>query len=155
MLPYVLGSPVGETASAVFAGIGAEHGRGHVFRGVLEGIVYMHVWHTRALATSYDWEGPIRLGGGISRSPLYVQMVADALGEPVSVVTGDEVGAFGAAAVAALGTGRFSSIDEAQELVGLADPVAPRPELRAHWEGLIARLDALGDSLGPWWERSA
>lgn len=155
MLPYVLGSPIGESASAAFAGIGAEHGRGHVFRGVLEGIVYMHVWHTRALATSYEWEAPIRLGGGISRSPLYVQMVADAMGEPISVVRGDEVGAFGAAAVAALGVGHFSSIDEAQELVELAEPVAPRAELRGHWDALIARLDALGDSLGPWWEGSA
>jgi len=151
MLPYVLGSPVGETASSAFAGISAEHTRGHLFRGVLEGIVYMHVWHTRALRTSYAWEGPIRLGGGIARSPLYVQLVADAMGEPVSVVRGDEVGAFGAAAVAALGVGQFSSIDEAQALVDIAEPVRPRAELRGYWDGVIARLDELSRVLGPWW----
>ena len=155
LLPYVLGSPLGEAPTAALAGVRGAHERAHVFRGVLEGIVYMHVWHTRALASRYAWEGPIRLGGGISRSPLYVQMVADAMGEPISVVRGDEVGAFGAAAVAALGTGRFTSIDEAQELVELADPVAPRPDLRAHWDERIARLDALADSLGPWWEARA
>ncbi|WP_119695943.1 FGGY-family carbohydrate kinase [Microbacterium halotolerans] len=155
MLPYLLGSPLGDAPTAAFAGIGAGHGRGHVFRGVLEGIVCMHVWHTRALATSYDWSGPIRLGGGISRSPLYVQMVADAMGQPVSVVRGDEVGAFGAAAVAALGVGHFASIDEAQELVELADPVVPRVELAGHWQRIVARFDALNDSLAPWWNENA
>lgn len=154
MLPFVLGSPLGDAPSATFAGLRAGHGRGHMFRGVLEGIAYMHVWHTRALASSYSWDEPIRLGGGISRAPLYAQMVADAMGQPVSVVRGDEVGAFGAAAVAAVGVGRFSSIDEAQELVELSDPVRSRPELRAHWEALITRFDELSDALTPWWERA-
>lgn len=155
LLPFVLGSPLGDAPTGVLAGVRGDHGRAQVFRGVLEGIVYMHVWHTRALASQYSWEGPIRLGGGISRSPLYVQLVADAMGEPISVVRGDEVGAFGAAAVAALGTGHFTSIDEAQELVALADPVAPRTELRADWDRRIARLDALAEGLGPWWEAEA
>ena len=119
---------------------------------VLEGIAYMHVWHTRALAERYEWDEPIRLGGGISRSPVFVQLVADALGRPVSVVRGDEVGAFGAAAVAALGTDGFASIEEAQELVEIADPVEPRTAKRAWWDEKIGRLDALADALGPWWE---
>lgn len=152
LLPFMLGSPLGDAPTGALAGIRATHERAHVFRGVLEGIAYMHVWHTRALAERYEWDEPIRLGGGISRSPVFVQLVADALGRPVSVVRGDEVGAFGAAAVAALGTDGFASIEEAQELVEIADPVEPRTATRAWWDEKIGRLDALADALGPWWE---
>ncbi|MGI6877267.1 FGGY-family carbohydrate kinase [Microbacterium sp. gxy059] len=154
MLPFVQGSPdLGDAASGALTGVRSGHGPGHVFRGVLEGIAYMHVWHTRALAERYAWDEPVRLGGGISRSPLFAQLVADALGQPVRVVRNDEAGAFGAAAVAALGVGRFASIDEAQDLVDLDAPVGPRPEARAYWDEKIARLDRLADQLTPWWEQ--
>ncbi|SFN36253.1 FGGY-family carbohydrate kinase [Mycetocola miduiensis] len=152
ILPFLVDSPIGAEASGTFAGVRASHTRAHVLRGALEGIVLMHCWHTRALADRFTWDEPVLLGGGLSRSALYVQLVANALRSPVSVVKSEEAGAFGAALVAGVAVGVFDTVEQAQnELVTRAPAVSPTAESAGYWEGLSSSFDALLSALDPWW----
>ncbi|MFB2556948.1 FGGY-family carbohydrate kinase [Herbiconiux liangxiaofengii] len=155
MLPFLFDSPLGADSSAALAGVRGWHTPAHVLRGALEGIALMHVWHTRALGERFDWDEPVVLGGGIARAPLYVQLVANALRSPVTVVQNEEAGAFGAAAVAGVSVGVFASVEEAQELVEQSAPVQPTAESAGYWAEVIRSFDEATAALGPWWAARA
>jgi L-xylulokinase len=156
ILPFVVNSPLGSEPSGTIAGIRSWHTPAHVLRGALEGIVLMHSWHTRALAERFTWDDPVVLGGGLSRSPLYVQLVANALRSPITVVDSDEAGAFGAALVAGVAVGVFDSVEQAQdELVSRAPAVHPTTESAGYWGNLVSSFDSLLSSMGPWWSEEA
>jgi xylulokinase len=55
----------------------------------------------------------IRLGGGGSRGPLWRQIQADIYGREVEILAADEGAAYGAALLAGVGAGAWSSVDEA------------------------------------------
>src|SRR5690606_20339497 len=57
----------------------------------------------------------LRLAGGGARSPLWAQMLADALAAPVIVAEGTEYGARGAVINAAVAIGLYGSYAEAVE----------------------------------------
>lgn len=154
LLPYLYGAPFEATASGTLAGLRGRHTRAHVVRGLLEGITLMHWRHVGALAEKFSWDEPVLLGGGLSRSPLYAQLVADALAAPVQVVRTDEAGAFGAAALAGVGAGVFESVEAVQRLVQLTAPVEPRPGSRGYWERVTGSFTRLHCDLEPWWEET-
>ena len=148
-LPYLYASPFGEKPSGTFAGLRGWHSRGHMLRAVLEGIVSMHVWHCDALSDSFSWDRLIRLGGGLSNSPLYSQLVADALNTDIQVVMNEETGSFGAAALAALGMGTYSGMNEISSTITGAKEYSPLSDNRGYGEEknssfieLIADLDS-------------
>ena len=153
LLPYVFASPIGQSPSGTFLGLRSWHTPAHLLRGVLEGIVMMHVWHCDALATAFDLPTKARLGGGLSRSGLYSQMVSDALGVTVETVDSDETGAYGAAALAALGTGQLDALTTALNRVQIRHSYSPRPDLADYW---AKRKQLFWDSfsaLDPLWKR--
>jgi xylulokinase len=57
----------------------------------------------------------IRLGGGGARSSLWRQIQANVYGQAVEVLAAEEGGAYGAALLAGVGSGEWSSVDEACE----------------------------------------
>lgn len=152
VLPYLHASPLGADATATVAGLRGDHTRAHLFRGVLEGIALMHAWHIGALEERFDTRHTVLLGGGLAHSPLYVQLVANALRRPVQVVVNDEAGAFGAAAIAAVAAGIFADIDLAQDRVQRSEPVYPTAESADYWAGVRASWDGLAEALAPWWK---
>ena len=79
-------------------------------------------------------------------------MIADMLGRPVKVAAEAETGALGAAMAAAVGTGRYSSLDEAAEVM-VAPPrvVAPCPAMKDFYARRFALWQAVEKSLVPHW----
>ena len=156
ILPFLVDSPLGAQASSVFAGIRGWQTSAHIVRGVLEGVALMHFWHTRALAEKFTWEEPVLLSGGVSRSPLYAQLVANALRMPVRVIDTVEAGAFGAAAVAGVSLGMFNSIESAQEeFVRRGAVITPTAESAGYWSDVQAAFDELIAATEPWWAAQA
>lgn len=102
--PYLYGSPHGPQASGGFLGLHGWHDRGDLIRAVIEGIAFNHRVHVDALCEGFQ-PTEARLTGGISRSPLYAQVFADALGLPVTVTDTEEAAAWGAALCAGAGVG--------------------------------------------------
>jgi gluconokinase len=115
VLPYFAGerSPHwNPDARGVIAGLGLEHTRAHIARAVLEGVAYClaDVWDV--LSGQNELLLPARLTGGVTRSPLWPQIIADVLGVPLALTEAADASAVGAAMLAQLALGYAASIDE-------------------------------------------
>jgi xylulokinase len=104
-------------ARAAFIGLTASHTRAHLIRAVLEGVAFS----LKDTFTILDEIGvparQIRLGGGGARSPLWRQIQADVYGSEVEILAAEEGAAYGAAILAGVGAGYWSSIDQACDAV--------------------------------------
>jgi len=116
--PYLFGSPYGDVASGSFVGLHGWHNRGDMLKAVLEGIVFNHRTHVEALRDGFA-VSEIRLTGGSSRNPVFVQMFADVLNAPVTVTSTDEAAALGAALCAGAAVGLFKTPQEGARQVGM------------------------------------
>ena len=129
--PYLMGERtphLDPNARAALIGLTASHKRGHVVRAILEGVAFS----LRDSFTLFSEMGVpvknIRLGGGGARSPLWRQIQADVYGREVEVLEAEEGAAYGAAILAGVGAGVWSSVDAAcQEIVKVAQRVNPQP----------------------------
>jgi xylulokinase len=114
--PYLMGERtphLDPKARAALVGLAANHTRAHVLRAILEGVAFS----LRDTLTIFaEMEVPvesIRLGGGGSRGPLWRRIQADIYGREVEILAADEGAAYGAALLAGVGVGAWSSVDEA------------------------------------------
>lgn len=149
--PYTFASPFGSEPSGSFLGLRSWHTPAHLLRATLEGIVWMHIWHVGALSDAFTWNNTARLGGGLANSPLYSQMVADALNLRIEVVGNEETGGFGAAALAATGTGFLSHYDDAKAFVEVSRTHEPDPVSVDYWIKRTELFRTTHDTLRPLW----
>ena len=151
--PFLFGSPMGPTASAGFFGLRGWQDRGTLLRAVIEGIAFNHRTHVDALRDGFAPQAA-RLTGGISRSPLFAQLFADALGMPVSVSATDEAAAWGAALCAGAAVGLFvSPRHDPRDMSTLVQTYAPDPDRRAALAERYAVFTELTKALAPIWPR--
>ncbi|MGH9546348.1 MAG: xylulokinase [Terriglobales bacterium] len=128
--PYLMGERtphLDPNARAALIGLTASHNRGHIVRAILEGVAFS----LRDSFTLFAEMGvpvqSIRLGGGGARSALWRQIQADVYGQEVEVLEAEEGAAYGAAILAGVGSGAWSSVDAAcNEIVKVAQRVAPQ-----------------------------
>lgn len=99
-------------ARAQFTGLHTGTGRAELARAVLEGLAYSIRDCFEACPEPLS---EVRLSGGAARSAALCKIVADVLGKPVVLTTGEEAAARGVAIVAAAGAGVFPSLDRATE----------------------------------------
>jgi gluconokinase len=116
MLPYLTGerSPYWDPdATAVILGLGLQHSRSHIARAAMEGVAYClaNIWEVLH-GSLRDGGKPVFLTGGISRNPVWSQIVADVLGVPMRSVEAADASAVGAAMVGHLALGNVSSLEE-------------------------------------------
>lgn len=149
--PYLYGSPHGPQASGGFFGLHGWHDRGDLIRAVIEGIAFNHRVHVDALREGFR-PTEARLTGGISRSPLYAQIFADALGLPVTVTETDEAAAWGAALCAGAGVGLFADPTADPRNLGLVT-YAPDPARSAALQDRYRLHCDLAAALAPFWPR--
>jgi gluconokinase len=117
-LPYLLGerAPVWDAqASAVFFGIRSHHTTHHFMRAIMEGVAFALLQVMELLENSVGPARNIYCSGGFTKSPLWVQWLADCFGKPMIVSGTGDASATGAARMgwAALG---YESSSEAQQL---------------------------------------
>ncbi|NNE99470.1 MAG: xylulokinase [Pyrinomonadaceae bacterium] len=116
--PYLMGERtphVDPNARASLIGLTASHTNAHVVRAILEGVAFslkdcLEVFRELDLPI-----GRIRLGGGGAKSDLWRKIQADIYGQTVETIAAEEGAAFGAALLAGVGAGAWSSIDDASE----------------------------------------
>lgn len=115
-LPYLTGErcPYPDPrARGAFIGLTARHTRGHLARAVLEGVALSMAQIldlVRALGISPD---ELRMSGGGAASTLWRRIHAAAFGLPITSLNTAQGSAYGAAILAAVGAGAWSSVDEA------------------------------------------
>ncbi len=115
-LPYLMGERTPHLDSRVrggWIGLTASHTRADLIRSVIEGVSYSQkdgLDIIEALGTRVD---AVRASGGGARSAFWRQMLADVFGKRVATLETQEGSAYGAALLAAVGTGEFASVQEA------------------------------------------
>lgn len=131
-LPYLMGerTPYSDPdARGSFIGLQVSHHRGHMTRAVLEGVIYGLRDSLEIIKDMGMNVRQVRLSGGGAKSGLWRQIVADVFGLPVCIPNSTEGPAFGAAILAAVGAGAYSSVDEAcRALIAITEEVNPIPE---------------------------
>lgn len=119
-------------ARGVLLGLGMEHGPAHVARAALEGIAFRLRSVVGAVA---ELSGPlteIRASGGLSRSPLWGQILADVLDRDVMVPAEVEGSAYGAFALGRLALGLAPDLNGAVDRVRIEHLYRPGPAARRY-----------------------
>ena len=116
-LPYLSGTRCPENdplSKGIYFGLSLDHGREHLVRSTMEGVVYSLRSDLDLLETltGKKPETMIASGGG-ARGRLFLQMQADIFQKPIYTTESAEQSCLGAAMTAAVGTGHFSSFEEA------------------------------------------
>jgi xylulokinase len=115
-LPYLNGERTPHAdpqARGCFVGLNLTHQRGHLTRSVMEGITFAL---RDSLEIIQSLEVPvrqIRASGGGSKNPFWRQMQADVFGKKITTLEVEQGPAYGVALLAAVGAGRFRSIEDA------------------------------------------
>ena len=133
-LPYLTGERTPHAdpnARGCFIGLSLRHGRSAIIRSIMEGATYAM---RDCLEVINEMRIPIReirLSGGGARSDFWRQMQADVYGRRVSMINAEEGPAFGAALLAAAGTGRFKGVVEAcSALIKVTSSTDPQAEAK-------------------------
>ncbi len=115
-LPYLSGerTPHADSdARGMFVGLNLRHTKAHMVRAVMEGVAFGlrdSLELVRELGVDV---GEIVLAGGGAKSPLWRQIQADVFGQKVCTLSVTDAAPFGAALLAGVGAGVFSSCAEA------------------------------------------
>ncbi|MCA9961981.1 MAG: xylulokinase, partial [Anaerolineales bacterium] len=116
-LPYLTGERTPHPdplARGAFVGLTVRHTRDHMTRAVLEGVAF-------GLRDSFELMknagiaqiNQVRISGGGAKSPVWRQILADVFQAELVTVNTAEGAAYGAALLAATGTGAFTTVEEA------------------------------------------
>jgi glycerol kinase len=139
-----LGTPfLHDGARGLLAGLTRGSSTEHVVRAALEGVAHRCVDVCETLALG---ERPLRVDGGLARSELLLQMLADFSGCEVQRAAETETTALGCALLAGLAVGVFESPAVCRERVAAAtrffpsDPPGGRAAVRARWRAIVERV---------------
>ena len=137
-LPYLMGerSPLLDSdARGAFIGLSNIHTKGDMIRAVMEGVAYsqrqcLDVFREMGV----DVSDMAACGGG-GRSPFWRQMLADLYGCPVKTIASEQGPALGAAILAGVGAGLYSSVaDGCKAAVHAGEIQQPKAENSAAYE---------------------
>ncbi|MEN8161026.1 MAG: NAD(P)-dependent oxidoreductase, partial [Myxococcota bacterium] len=122
-----LAFPVGDLALSHLVG-SPETGRAQLLRASVEGLAFAlraNLEQIRAVAPA---EAMVRIGGGMSRSRVFAELIASVLDAPVERVTRPEATALGAALCAGVGAGVYADLAEAGRSLPAPERVEPDAE---------------------------
>jgi xylulokinase len=151
-LPYFLGekSPLHDPdLRGAFLGLHLGHTRGDLYRAVLEAIAYGFRHHTDVFAERGVVLGQARVTNGGSKSRVWKQILADALGAPLTPVLNHPGASLGAALAAAVGVGLLSDWNDVEPLVTTGEPVVPDPTLADRYTETYQIYRDAGAALAP------
>lgn len=100
----------------LFFGLSLNHSRSHMIRAVMEGICYgMHAVFDAL--REFGEVRDIRASGSFTKSPLWMQILADVLGEPLVLPDNSEGASYGAAVLGFISAGEMAGIADTADLV--------------------------------------
>ena len=150
-LPYLMGerSPHNDPdARAAFIGMSMDTTREDMTLAVLEGVAF-------GLRDSFEVARSIgvspertKICGGGAKSPLWRKIIANVMNMKVDIIESEEGPGYGAAILAAVGCGVFSSVEEAaKKLVKVVATEEPDPELTEKYEERYQKFRTLYPAL--------
>jgi xylulokinase len=129
-LPYLMGERTPHLDAAArggWIGLTAKHTRADLIRSLLEGVSYSQKDCLDIIEGLGVPVESVRVSGGGARSPFWRQMLADVFGKRVVSLETQEGSAYGAALLALVGTGAYSSVPEVcKAAIREVDSVSPQ-----------------------------
>jgi xylulokinase len=137
-LPYLMGERtphLDANARAAWVGLTARHTRADLTRSVLEGVCYSLRDGLEIIAALGANPSLVRLSGGGAKSPFWQQLFADVFRQKVVTLATQEGSAYGAALLAMVGTGEYSSaVDVCSVAIKEVDTKNPQPKVSAFYQ---------------------
>ena len=122
-------------ARGAFVGLSAMHGKAHLARAIMEGVVYSiyaNFLEIRALGT--EIHEMVFCGGG-AKSRLWREILTDVCSVPIALTESSECAVLGAAILAGCAVGVYDSVpDGCGRAVRKIDVMHPNPESHARYE---------------------
>jgi len=147
-LPYLNGRLDQPEARACFIGLASWHGLPEMVRAVYEGVAFEHCGHIDRLLMGRRRPRAARFAGGAARSRPWLDIFASAIELPLELSNASELGALGAAIVAAVGVGLHPDLDAAvSEMTRVTKQIDPDPELSGALAARRQVFEALRDKL--------
>lgn len=127
-LPYINGerTPLwNQQAKGNFFGMSITHKKEHFVRAVLEGITFNLYQIGQSLESQAGAPEKIYVNGGLSRSKLWLQMLADIFGKKVYVSKSHHSAAWGAAWTGLVALGKVPSFEKIKDNIPMSSPILP------------------------------
>ena len=122
-------------ARGMFFNISLETGKSEMIRAVVEGVCFHLRWMLETEQNKVKTSDVIRFVGGGALNDVTCQILADCTGKTIETVDSPQnIGAVGAAATVAVGTGLIHDLGEAKRLIPAAKTFYPRPEYKAIYD---------------------
>jgi xylulokinase len=152
-LPYLMGERtphLDATVRAGWFGLTAKHTRAHLVRSVIEGVCFSQKDGLDIIEGMGVPVSSVRVSGGGARSMFWKQLLADILNKRVVTLNTQEGSAYGAALLAAVGTGGFGSVQEAcRTAIREVESVEPRSSETAAYAAAHQVYQSLYPALRP------
>lgn len=137
-LPYLTGERTPHAdphARGAWIGLTPRHGRAQLVRSIMEGATYAMRDSLEIIRGMGIPVEEIRLGGGGARPTMWRQMQADVYGTRCVLTNASEGPAYGAALLAATGTGAYAHVEEACDAtITITERFDPESAARACYE---------------------
>ena len=149
-LPYINGerAPLWNQKSAGnFYGVSITHKQAHFVRAALEGITFNLYQIDEALTRLAGKSDTIYVNGGLARSPLWLQMLADIFNKKVYVAQTHHSSAWGAAWTALVAVGIADSYEQIKETVVLSEPVLPDTTMHEAYQQIYQQYKQLSEDI--------
>jgi ribulokinase len=132
------------------AGLSLGHGRGHLFRAIMEGVCFGTEAVLRTMRAAGFDSSEVVIAGGATRSPVWLQMHADVTGLPVHLPHVADAPSLGSAVLAAVAGGLYPELDTAvPAMTAVERTIQPDPEAHKRYAELYARYAELYPALKP------
>ncbi|MBU8906349.1 gluconokinase [Desertibacillus haloalkaliphilus] len=148
--PYVNGerAPLwNQHAKGNFYGLSMGHKREHLVRAVLEGITFNIYQIGQSLEQIAGKPTKISVNGGLTKSPLWVQIMADMFGQEIYLSDTHHNAAWGAAWTALVGIKKADSLEAIKEKLPSETVVQPNLDNHAKYKALYEKYEDIGTFL--------
>jgi len=149
-LPYVNGerAPLWNVhAKGNFFGLGIGHRKEHLVRAVLEGITFNIYQIGKSLEEVAGAPEKISVNGGLTKSPLWVQIMADVFGKEIHLSDTHHNAAWGAAWTALVGIDRAASFEAIKENLPAGKVVKPNQENHECYMEIYRKYEQISNDL--------
>ncbi len=135
-------------ARGAFIGFTLRHGVPHMIRSVMEGVAFGMRDQLELLRSLGVNPKEAVIAGGLVNSPVWKHLTTDIMGIPLYTVNTGESSAFGAAILAAVGTGAYPDVPTAcKAMVRRVETIQPDPAGAADYERLYPIFQGLYPAL--------
>lgn len=145
MLPFFTGERApywNSELRGMFFGLTLNHSRSHMIRATMEGICFNLRTVLNALRELSDIK-EIRVSGSFTKSTLWLQILADILGEKLILPDISEGAAFGATILGFLASGELTSIAELATKIQPKEIYSPKPANQVIYDELYSIYERL------------